>query len=600
MEKNRLSFCLAQLSVWNYNTESFWSELFGPAPAQPRSAKLLSEIWDQISLRYRPEDDRSGLVHLRLVGSTLGAFVHFDDARRRPAGDVRLVKFQPLADFRTSAPTELGLPARFKSTLAGVVSARGSVAGVASLASLKLSCEARVTLPFSAHYASAGVDLRVELRAPRHVTIAESLAWKPPDQDTDFAYFHVVPFTLTRSLADETVPPTEAHELRVVSSRGASRFTQHLGANFRFEVTSVAAPDASASVWLQRLIDADLSALSPRRLDHRVFRLRYLPDAPLDSVAVSASIETLRRDAGVDFISRLNDTAPIDAAAQLHRVTSRITTRYSNGTTNQWTPFEFEIERSDGPDEYVNVIASPISDFIRPWFNSVDRLLSKRLANIFLQSAISNVTGGPSSVQLEQYGPVGALLRGSTSKTCLVRLDAVTTYDGIEYDYNLNECHHILTADCSKSGARYAITGRSDPVHGVAVRVTLANDVIDLSSANVSINGVLLESNATRVRLRSGDNVMATLTRSDDEIHFRLLHEQIHVVLNESGVVIHAGDQLLGVACGLCGDGDGETGGEFKTADRCALSSGSLMAASFQVRQVRQVRSPLPFTNATN
>jgi hypothetical protein len=41
---------------------------------------------------------------------------------------------------------------------------------------------------------------------------------------------------------------------------------------------------------------------------------------------------------------------------------------------------------------------------------------------------------------------------------------------------------------------------------------------------------------------------------------------------------------MRGKACGLCGDFNQEVQDEFKTPDRCAVSSGELMATSFMVR----------------
>lgn len=585
-----------QLSIWNYDMDAFWNKVLGRAAPGSRGARL-NEIWDQLSLRYRPEDDRVGLVHVKLMGSALQGFFnleHIDRALAGP-GDVRLVKYQQLVDLHASVPTELGLPARFRLSMAALVSAQGSVAegaaDVASLASLKWTGEVRVSLPFSERYASAGLDLRAEVRPPRHVTLNGSLSWRLPERETDLAYFHVVPYTLTRSASEDLVPPIEAGQVRVISAGPAANFTLPLAENLRFEVSSGMASDCTASAWLRRFAEADLGAFGLGRLDRRAYRVRYLPVAPLHSVALSGSLETLRSEQdAVDLISGSNDTlgragATAESGSDVHRIASRVTTCYSNGSTAEWTPLELEIERRG--DVRVTITGASgdlITDYLRSFDSGfLSGIYPSRVSLRFANNNTADVyrpfnthsKQHDSSLHLSMYG----------RSSCQITADGVTTYDGVAYDYQLNECHHILTADCGRGAVRYAISGRNDPVHGMAVRVTLENDVIDLSEqGNVSFNGAAVDSNATTMRIRAGDNVLADLARSDDEgVHFTLLHEDVHVAINGSRITIHAGGQLLGRACGLCGDGDGEAAGEYKTPDRCALSSGSLMASTFQV-----------------
>jgi hypothetical protein len=121
--------------------------------------------------------------------------------------------------------------------------------------------------------------------------------------------------------------------------------------------------------------------------------------------------------------------------------------------------------------------------------------------------------------------------------------------------------------------------------HGMVVRITLEKDVIDVSSAgNISINGIEANFTASRMRIHMGEKVIAIASLGkDNAIHLRLSEENLDVLVEKSTITLSAGEKLLGRACGMCGDGDSEVTGEFKTSNRCALSSGTLMAASFQV-----------------
>ena len=82
-----------------------------------------------------------------------------------------------------------------------------------------------------------------------------------------------------------------------------------------------------------------------------------------------------------------------------------------------------------------------------------------------------------------------------------------------------------------------------------------------------------------------GEKVIATATlNKENGIHLRLSDEDLDVFVQKSTITLSVGEKLLGHVCGMCGDGDSEMTGEFKTSNRCALSSGTLMAASFQVK----------------
>jgi hypothetical protein len=58
---------------------------------------------------------------------------------------------------------------------------------------------------------------------------------------------------------------------------------------------------------------------------------------------------------------------------------------------------------------------------------------------------------------------------------------------------------------------------------------------------------------------------------------------QFEMLLQGNQITLTAPWAVRGRACGLCGDYDQEVTNEFKSASRCAFSSGAMMATSFQV-----------------
>ena len=119
------------------------------------------------------------------------------------------------------------------------------------------------------------------------------------------------------------------------------------------------------------------------------------------------------------------------------------------------------------------------------------------------------------------------------------------------------------------------------------VHVILEKDIIDIDPAgSVSINGLTHSlKNNSRVVVRDDKSILAIVTSHNNGsiIRLQLPSHEIQLTMKGPHITLSAPWDLRGRACGLCGDFNQEVSGEFKTASRCALSSGSLMAASFQV-----------------
>lgn len=164
--------------------------------------------------------------------------------------------------------------------------------------------------------------------------------------------------------------------------------------------------------------------------------------------------------------------------------------------------------------------------------------------------------------------------------TCSVGLEKIRTFDGVDYDYALNGCQHLLVAESEK----YAITASrtSEELRNMTVRITLERDVVDIeSSGEVSVNGITED--AQRIRLHDGDRFLLVVERLGNHTVLVRLPEAGMDLLVQNQSAHLSSARLRGQVRGLCGDGDGEATGEFKTAARCALSSGALMAFSYQV-----------------
>jgi hypothetical protein len=188
-----------------------------------------------------------------------------------------------------------------------------------------------------------------------------------------------------------------------------------------------------------------------------------------------------------------------------------------------------------------------------------------------------------------------SLVSGGVSESrCYVGDQAVRTFDGAVYNYTLSECPHVLMTDCSQK-SKLAVTARqgADGRTSRIVTVVYGQDTIEMnpSTGFVVVNGArtptkgLPKGAHIEIRktgaFRPVDIVVYPLADGGFMLEIRSIF--FYMKVQGSNVELAPPVHMRGRACGLCGDFNQEPNDEFKTADRCAVSSGEMMAASFMV-----------------
>lgn len=617
--------------------ENVWSQLTGHA--LPRSNEPKSNVfWDQLFSTFRASDESTvGLVHLRLLGSTMQTLLNLEDIDLEymirefftKHLNIRFVKFQQLIDSRTHVPTELGLPARFTFSLTALASAFGHInqtpeINVTASLSMTWASESRIQYPFSGHHVAAGVEHHADIRAPISLISNGSLVWTPPDRVYDIAYYSVKPYTLTSQTTDYFSESLGLYNVHLTGPPFVS--VAQLTRNLRLETASEVPEDVPAFAWLSSLMK-EFSSHSGHFLydsfQQRVCRLRYIgKESSLSSVALSASFDTkaIQQEAVIEYIIGVNGTVEweedgtnetISTAEMtddgIHVFQGGITAYYRNGSTSKWVLIEVAAQNLSKENEWNITASGSVIESFRNWSNFLKEEYSQNLRSserIFVpqeennnasQSYLSrshfNVRESDepwiryaSLFVANSFGYVKSI-KPKTNK-CYIHSDRIQTYDKVDYSYTINECHHLLTTDCRQKKANYAVLASRSKSHGMVVRIVLETNRVDFSATgNISINGVEANFTAGRMQINVGEKVIATVTQEKEQaLHLWLPNEKLNVIVEEDTITLSATDQLLGHACGICGDGDSEVTGEFKTSNRCALSSGALMAASFLVR----------------
>ena len=179
---------------------------------------------------------------------------------------------------------------------------------------------------------------------------------------------------------------------------------------------------------------------------------------------------------------------------------------------------------------------------------------------------------------------------GVSESKCYVGPDAIYTFDGVQYNYTVDGCPHVLVTDCHKTSDIAIVAHNGREGHKI-VTVVVDKDTIEMdASGTVTVNGAktniksLSKESRVEIRQQDGKGIKAVVYPLPEGLKLEITSLSVVVKVLGSQIEISAPSSLRGRACGLCGDFNQEVTGEFKTPQRCAVSDGDLMAASFKVR----------------
>lgn len=180
---------------------------------------------------------------------------------------------------------------------------------------------------------------------------------------------------------------------------------------------------------------------------------------------------------------------------------------------------------------------------------------------------------------------------GVTESKCYVGPDGVYTFDGANYNYTINSCPHVLMTDCHKQ-SEIAVTAHQGRDGHKIVTVIYGKDTVELNpSGYVVVNGAktaykgLNKESRIEVRDENSKFIKAVVYPLGGEgVIMEIRTMNVFIKVQGSQVEISAPMHLRGRTCGLCGDFNQDVEGEWKTPERCAVSAGELMAASFMVK----------------
>ncbi len=164
---------------------------------------------------------------------------------------------------------------------------------------------------------------------------------------------------------------------------------------------------------------------------------------------------------------------------------------------------------------------------------------------------------------------------------CYVGPKTVFTFDGPAYNYTFDGCNHVLVTDSWKNN-NFAVLAREAEGRKI-VTVVYEKDVIEIDpTGSITINGDKKPLSG-RIQIVDGKKLIADVYPVASGVKFYLHSIYFFMKVQGKHITLGAPLTMRGRTAGICGDYNQEAVGEWRTADRCALSTGELMAASFRV-----------------
>merc|ERR1719378_87419 len=172
---------------------------------------------------------------------------------------------------------------------------------------------------------------------------------------------------------------------------------------------------------------------------------------------------------------------------------------------------------------------------------------------------------------------------------CTIGQGYVQTFDKKSYSYNVDECDHMITSDCSKD-LSHAVLAKE--VNGMK-HVTLFHEQskIELRPAQAYSNYVdeyKLTVNGQKVELQKGEKI--TLQSSQEQVTVYWSNDNTVVINTPNTRLVHSGKTVTveeksspdGSHCGLCGDYNLDKRADVKSSKGCVFSSYWLAAQSYR------------------
>jgi hypothetical protein len=179
---------------------------------------------------------------------------------------------------------------------------------------------------------------------------------------------------------------------------------------------------------------------------------------------------------------------------------------------------------------------------------------------------------------------------------CHVAPTHIRTFDGKTYNYQMNNCFHLLFKDTTET-LPIAVMARN--LQGVSKEVKILAGVAEVLMTPISATNMKIQMNLNGqhqivtvqpgmlkvIRDVNGLEILHIKRFEDNVYSVHAVQEHLMVLFDGKHAQIFGSPLLRGRSCGLCGDLNVETTADLKTPERCIMSQPRFAAYSYMIQE---------------
>jgi len=194
------------------------------------------------------------------------------------------------------------------------------------------------------------------------------------------------------------------------------------------------------------------------------------------------------------------------------------------------------------------------------------------------------------------YSHVGLTSLAKLHATCHVAPTYIHTFDHKTYNYQMNNCFHLLFSDSTQT-IPIAVMARN--LQGVSKEVKILAGVAEVLMTPISTTKMKIQMNLNGeqqiVQVQPGmvkvirdvnDLEILHIKRFEDDVYaVHAVQEHLMVLFNGKHAQIFGSPLMRSRSAGLCGDLNAETTADLKTPERCIMSQPRFAAYSYMIQE---------------
>merc|ERR1712142_316439 len=185
------------------------------------------------------------------------------------------------------------------------------------------------------------------------------------------------------------------------------------------------------------------------------------------------------------------------------------------------------------------------------------------------------------------------LTRHSAPSTCKVEPTEITTFDGKNYRYAINDCEHVVFAEESSSPRVVVSNKKTQKMHVISMIVDGEKYIVEIPRENrharreqvtLKINGQ--EKQVQEIKKVQREEMKEThVTKHEDGVYSIHSYKYgVEVLCDGERLMVRTNELVFrNRATGLCGDLNGEETADLKTGRQCVLSESELTGLRFML-----------------